>query len=137
MQFATVFADNAENDGQAQAGANTRGLSGEKWVKDAGLKGRRNSRSIVADFEEHASFSDAPGFDADRAAFTLPFDSVARICDEVHQHLLELASVALHKREHRVEIELQVNVFGFGIKALKFESAGDDLVESDATPLRA
>jgi hypothetical protein len=61
---------------------------------------------------------------------------MARIADQVHKHLLELAGVAIHKWQNWVKIQLQPDIFGCGTEALKFESARDNLVERHATTLR-
>jgi hypothetical protein len=38
--------------------------------------------------------------------------------------------------EHRIKIELHADIFGCGVEALKFEGAGDNLVQLDTTTLQ-
>src|ERR1700756_4037647 len=132
-----MLAHNAEDYRQAESRADARWLRGEKWVEDACLNGRRNSRPIVADFEEHPFLGDAGGLDANRAAAALFLDGVPRVSYKVHEHLLELPGIAPHERKHRIEVELNVNVFRGGIEVQKFEGARDDLIECDTPALRA
>jgi hypothetical protein len=102
MQFAAVFAHDAEDNGKTKAGADTRRLGREKRVENARLNCSRNSRAIIADLEKHAFFGDAPGLHANRATFAVFLDGLPRVADKVHEHLLELPGVALHEWEHRV-----------------------------------
>ena len=136
MQSAAVLAHDAENDCQPQTGADARRLGRKKWIEDTRLDGLRNSGTVVADFQEHALFGDAPGLHADRAAFTLLLDGLPGIPDQVHEHLLELPGVALHERQHWLEIKLHVDIVGCEAEPLQFESAGDDLIERDVAALR-
>src|SRR5258707_1927862 len=87
MQLAAVLGHDAEDDGQPQASADAGRLRGKKWVEDARLNGLRNSRAVVADFQEHPLFGDAMGPHADSSALALLFDGLARIPDQVHEHL--------------------------------------------------
>src|SRR4029077_4930715 len=135
MKSAAVFAHDAEDDRQTQAGADARRLGGKEWIEDARLDGLRNSGAIVADLQEHTLIGDASGLDADRAAFALLLDGLPGISNEVHEHLLELPSVALHEGKHGVEIELHVDVVGGEAEALEFEGAGDDLIGRHAAAL--
>src|SRR6267378_1103225 len=96
---------------------------------------RGNTGTVVADFQQYALFRDAPRLHPDNAAFTLCFDGMPRIPDQVHQDLLELPGIAVDDREHWVDIELHANILGCGVEALKFESASDDLIKRNATSL--
>src|SRR5258706_3020612 len=135
MEFAAMFAHDAQNDGQTKTGADAGRLGSEKGIKDARLNGLGNTRTVVADFQQHALFGDAPGLHADNAASALRFDGMARIANQVHQDLLELPGIAVDEREHWVAIEFHANILGCGVEALKFESASDHLIERHATPL--
>jgi hypothetical protein len=131
-----VIAHDAENDSQAQTGANPRRLGCEKWVKDTSLNGLRDTRAIIADFQQHAFFGNAFGLNAYGAPFALFVDGVPGIRYQVHEHLLKLPGVALDEREHRVKIKLHTNVFGCSVEALKFKGAGNNLIEGDSAALR-
>src|SRR6266852_8398932 len=135
MQSAAMLAHDAENDCQPQTGADARRLGRKKWIEDTRLDGLRNSGTVVADFQEHALFGDAPGLHADRAAFALLLDGVPGIPDKVHEHLLELSGIALHEGEHGLEIELHADLVGWQAVALQFEGAGNDLIERHAATL--
>src|SRR5712671_3982686 len=135
MQVAAMFAHDAKNDGQTKTGADAGRLGSEKGIKDARLNGLGNTRTVVADFQQYALFCDAPGLYTNDATFTLRFDRMARIADQVHQHLLELPGIAVDEREHGIEIEFHANILGCGVEALKFESASDNLIKRNATSL--
>ena len=105
------------------------GLGSEKGVKNARLNGLRNSRAVVGDFQKHTLFGNALGLHANRAALALLLDGMPRVSNEVHEHLLELAGITLHEREHGVEIELHADLVVRAAEALQFEGAGDDLIE--------
>src|SRR5258705_9029326 len=90
MQFAAMFAHDAQNYGQTKTGADAGRLGSEKGIKDARLNGLGNPRTVVADFQQHALFCDAPGLHADNAASALRFDGMPRIANQVHQDLLKL-----------------------------------------------
>src|SRR5258707_591051 len=135
MQCAAMFAHDAKNDGQTKTGADAGRLGGEKRIKDARLNGLRNTRTVVADFQQYALFGDAPGLHTDNAASALRFDGMPRIANQVHQDLLELPGIAVDEREHRIEIEFHPNILGCGVEALKFESASDNLIKRNATSL--
>src|SRR5258708_3354092 len=135
MQFAAMFAHDAQNDGQTKTGADAGRLGSEKGIKDARLNGLGNTRTVVADFQQYALFGDAPGLHTDNAASALRFDGMPRIANQVHQDLLELPGIAVDKREHRIEIEFHPNILGCGVEALKVQSASDTLIKRNAASL--
>jgi hypothetical protein len=63
---ASVFADDAVDDGQAQAGALLRRLGGEERIEDAAYMLRRNAASIVGDIHAKDAIA-APGFHGEHA----------------------------------------------------------------------
>src|SRR5712672_1021192 len=135
MQFSAMFAHDAKNDGQTKTGADAGRLGSEKGIKDARLNGLGNTRAVVADFQQHALFCDAPGLYTNDATFTLRFDGMARIADQVHQHLLQLPRITIDEGQHRIEIEFHSDILGCGAKTLKFESASDNLIKRNPTSL--
>src|SRR5712672_3381075 len=135
MQFAAMFAHDAQNDGQTKTGADAGRLGSEKGVKDARLNGLGNTWTFVAYFQQPSLFCYAPCLHADNAASALRFDGMPRIANQVHQDLLELPGIAVDEWEHRIEIEFHANVLGRGVEALKFQSASDNLIKRNATSL--
>src|SRR6266404_9912975 len=129
MQSTAVLAHDTQHNRQPQAGADAGGLGGKEWIEDTGLNGLWNSWAVVGDFQKHTLFGDALGLHADRAALALLLDGMPRVSNEVHEHLLELAGITLHEREHGVEIELHADLIVRAAEALQLEGAGDDLIE--------
>ncbi len=96
----------------------------------------RYSRAIIADFQQHAPFRNAPGAHLNRSTLAMLPHRLPRVAHQVHQHLLQLPAVPLYERQHRIEIQLHVDFFGRQAELLQFHGARDHLIQRNAAALR-
>src|ERR671915_397611 len=100
---AAVLLDDPVSNGQTEAGAFSHVLGGEEWIEDASLKAGRNSVPGIDECD--LQYGDA---DRSRNANHLPRRveyRVARVGQQVDEHLLELDGIADDHGLFRAEFE--------------------------------
>src|SRR5437868_2214024 len=135
MHLAAVLTHYAQHDGEAEPGTDAHGFGGEKWIEDAREQRLRNSRAVVLHLQQHPAIAHPFGAHHNISAGALAFEGLPRIADQIHEHLLELSGIALDKRQERIEVQLDTNLFGGQAKTLQFHSPRHNLVERDAAAL--
>src|SRR5262249_38954678 len=106
VHLPAVFPYDPEHDGQAQPPPDARGFRCEERIKDARQDRIGNSGPIVADFEQSSAVARPHGAKADGAASAPLFYGLARITDQVQQHLLELPGISENHGQADVQILL-------------------------------
>ena len=103
-----MLLDDAVGDGETEPGAGSHLLGGEERIEDALLQPLVDARAGVADEQIDHAFPDR-GLDVDELPRRVR-QGVARVGQEVDDHLLELDRVADDHRIFRAEIQLHLDL---------------------------
>lgn len=131
------LAHHAEHDGKSEAGTYSCGLGRKEGIENSSENRLRNARAVVDDLEKDTVVRVPRRPQADGSRFSFLHDGLARVSDQIHQHLLQLAGVARDERKRRVEVQFEAYFFGGRTEALQFHSAQDHLIERNSFALRA
>ena len=119
-----VFLENLLADRQTEAHAIVP-LGGVKGLKDVGHHLRRDARTVVGESHLDAWRAIAgihqTGTDGESPAAWRHFDSLARIVDQVDEHLLQPEGVGFGGRKGDIEVQLQPDVRLLHERSLQFE----------------
>ena len=84
----------------------------------------------------HALFRGLARAHANRTAAALLLDGLARVAQQIHEHLLELRGVAHDHGQRGIQVQFEAGFLRSHAEALQFHGAHDHLVEGHAAALR-
>ncbi len=138
--LSAVLLHDSVHNRKTQAGANTRGFGGEKWIENTGDNFGRNPGAVVGNLDADAVARQPPGAKADlpRLAFlAAPLqDRLLGIDDQIENHLLELGGVREGLRQAGIEHEFNGDVFELQFVGPQSQSPVDDFIQIHGAALR-
>jgi len=129
VHLSAMFAHDAQYGGQSQPGPNAHGFGGEKGIEDPRKNGLRYSWPVIGDFQQQPPLADSFCSQPDGSALTAVFDGLPRIAHQIHQHLLQVAGIALDEGKSRVQINLHADFFRGKTEALEIHRSLRDLIQ--------
>ena len=124
FDLAAVFADDAADDEEAEAGAG--GFRGAVGFEEAAHLLGRDAGAVVGDGNQEIGFRGA-GADPDHAVF--PGDGLVGVADEVVENLLKLIGIDQGHGELRREIEIHGDAAGNDFRFEQGQGLAEDGVE--------
>src|SRR5262249_36919723 len=118
------------NDREAQS--RSLSLCCHERLEHTVTQGGWNSRPRITDDDRDLSHAVGPRADHDVTRGTRQIaDGIDRVEEQIEKYLLELHAIALHPRDHRIEIQRQRNLSDHQITADEPRHIGYDIVDGE------
>ena len=137
LDRSAVLLDDAAAKREAEPGSFPGGLGGEEWLEDLVLDLRRDAWPRVTHLESHATMRGIVARrDRDAARARAPAHGLVRVCQEVHEHLIELVWIGPEPRQALLEVERELHVGRPELVGEKLDRLFDDCLQPHVASLR-